>query len=495
MCRRSVDPALSSFRRLTGGIEVDSAPVRTVTLEWDGKSDALGALGSPAEGLRVVEAPARPIDRAPDRVIHGDAAEVARALAAEGYRGGVDLVYLDPPYGSGVDYRHEERLDGTAGGRVTRVDAYTDRWDDAASYLDMIYPRLVAAHALLRSTGTLWVQVDWRASYLVRALCDEIFGRDRFVNEIVWKRAPNLGRQAASGQFGRTLDTIVVYGKTCETTLVPPRRLVPIDRKEAKYDAERGRWFTTAPRGDYTDESVAKLEKQGRIHRTASGSVYVKYWLETDETGAILKPQRVDALWTDVPPLRHASPVERTGYPTQKPQALLERIVACATSEGGLVVDLFAGSGTTGAAAAALGRRFILADASPLAIGVARARLLRQGIESFTLERCGPPEPEREAAIEVASSAPGRARVLLRDDGGPEPIAWAIDADPREDGPFRATWHAERGTGRRPAPLPREVEIELPPTARAISARVWRVDGSVARARPAPATIAREERA
>src|SRR5207249_805108 len=131
------------------------------------------------------------------RLVHGDALEVAAALCASGLRGQAHLVYLDPPFASPAEYIHEARLDGPA----------DDRWDrrGLSAYLDMLAPRLEAAAALLAPSGTLWVHVDWRAAYLVRALLDELLGRASFVNEIVWRRAPNLGRQAASHQFGRTL--------------------------------------------------------------------------------------------------------------------------------------------------------------------------------------------------------------------------------------------------------------------------------------------------
>src|SRR6185312_12417359 len=154
-------------------------------------------------------------------------------------------------------------------------------------------------------------------------------GRGAFVNEIVWRRAPNLGRQAASHQFGRTLDTILVYGRE-RARLVPPTRLEPIDAAAVRWDAE-GRPFTSAPRGDYTDDSIARLEKEGRVHRTSSGKAYVKYFLVKRKDGSFWRERRVDALWTDIAPLRHARTGERTGYPTQKPRALLDRIVACAS--------------------------------------------------------------------------------------------------------------------------------------------------------------------
>jgi DNA modification methylase len=145
---------------------------------------------------------------APHRLILGDALDVARALGGEGLR--ADLVYIDPPYASQADYVHEARLDGPADGRVVRALAYADK-SDIGVYLEELAPRIEAMVDLLADTGTIWVHLDWRASYLVRVVLDEILGREAFINEIVWRRAPNLGRQAASGQFGRTLDSIVVY--------------------------------------------------------------------------------------------------------------------------------------------------------------------------------------------------------------------------------------------------------------------------------------------
>jgi DNA modification methylase len=408
------------------------------------------------------------------RLMLGDALEVATAIAHEGLAGKVDLVYVDPPFGSQSAYMHEARLDGPADGRVVRVQAYDDRWDESlGAYLDMLAPRLEALARLLSPAGTIWVHVDWRASYLVRAILDEILGRDACINEIVWRRAPNLGRQAASHQFGRTLDTLVVYGMS-EAKLVPPKRLEPIERSAIKWDAE-GRPFTSAPRGDYTDASIDRLESEGRVHRTASGKVYVKYFLVKDAAGVWCRERRVDALWTDVPPLRHARPGERTGFPTQKPRALLDRIIACATPPGGLVVDLFAGSGTTGESAHALGRSFVLGDASPLSFATARARLLRAGVP-LVGQRCG--------SAHAPSGAAPRVEVQRHDDGlrvtlhePHEPLAWAIDAAGSDRDAFRRVWHAERAPGAKARPAERVATIDSAATR--IEARVWYDDGSM----------------
>jgi hypothetical protein len=352
--------------------------------------------------------------------------------------------------------------------------AYGDKWDDAASYLDMLYPRLAIAKGLLKETGAIWIQVDWRANYLVRALCDEIFGRERFLNEIVWRRAPNLGRQARSGQFGRTLDTIIVYGASAKTRLIPSERLTPVAKGVARKDETSGRFFTLAPRGDYTDASVARLEREGRVHRSATGKISIKYWLEQGQ-GGLCKRQPVDSLWSDIPPLRHASPEERTGYPTQKPRALLERIISASSPFGGLVLDLFAGSGTTGGAAAHLGRGFILGDASPVAIGAMRSRLLRDGVRSLSVESCGIQAAEASVTVHAEPHGENQMRVTFTCSPGEEPIAWGVSAVPR--GPFRPMWHAERSSGRKGGALVREA---LVPRSECVRVRVYLVSGAVA---------------
>ncbi len=477
---------------------------RQVLLQWEGKTEALAALGQPHRPIEIEEELKQDdSDSGPhrtSRLVHGDALDVALALADQGLRAKVDLLYLDPPYLSGVDYDHEERLEGTATGRIARTVAYRDRWGEGrAAYLDMLLPRLAAMRPLLKPTGSIWIQVDWRANHLVRALCDEIFGRDRFLNEIVWRRAPNLGRQARSGQFGRTLDTLIVYGGGPEARLIPPERLVPVARGAAKLDGETGRYFTLAPRGDYTDVSVARLEKEGRIYRSSSGNVSVKYWLEKDDEGRLCKRQPIDALWIDIAPLRHAKAEERTGYPTQKPRALLERIIESACPAGGLVVDLFAGSGTTAAAAMRLGHSFVVADESPVAVATTRSRLLREGSKRMTLERCGPPPEQQKVHLDVrpcaapesgGQRAEGWMQVTLHCPEHALPVAWAVSGAPARSGRFRIDWHAERALGRKPAHLP---HVAVLPRSTSACARVYFVDGKIAQASALLATGARAE--
>ena len=408
------------------------------------------------------------------RIIHGDVLDLTSALVREGLSGKVDLVYVDPPYASDRDYVAESRLDGPADGRVVRSPAYEDTWTSRpgglGTYLDMLAPRIEALADLLGPKGTIWVHLDWRAAYLVRAILDEVLGRDAFLNEIVWRRAPNLGRQATSGQFGRTLDTLVVYGKP-EATLTPPTRLEPIEASSIRWDDE-GRPFTSAPRGDYTDLSIAKLDAEGRVHRTPSGRVYIKYFLVKDADGVWCRERRVDALWTDVPPLRHAAASERTGYPTQKPRALLERIITCATPAGGLVVDAFGGSGTTAVAAHALGRRAVISDRSAVAIATARARRLRDGA-GVRIEKAHASVDAKaaHAKVEAKADAGGICVTLVEPN---EPMAWAIGV--LRDGVFECAWHAERVLGAKAVAAKRSAVVDRKS---ARSVRVWGDDGSI----------------
>ncbi|MEO8876896.1 MAG: site-specific DNA-methyltransferase [Polyangiaceae bacterium] len=445
-------------------------------LVWPGRSWTLGdqAAGGSAPGKTVVvETSAASPPTPPHRLILGDVLDVSAVLHREKIAGSVALVYVDPPYASQADYVHEARLDGRADGRLKRTLAYEDNWSPGA-YLDMLAPRLEALVSLLAPNGTIWVQVDWRASHFVRLLLDEIMGASRFLNEIVWRRAPNLGRQAASSQFGRTLDTIIVYGGK-KARLTPPTRLEPIDERAIRWDEEK-RPTTLAPRGDYTDASIARLEAEGRVHRTASGKVYIKYFLVKDGAGRWCRERRVDALWTDVPPLRHAKLEERTGYPTQKPRALLDRIVAAASQPGDLVVDLFSGSGTTAESAHALGRRAIVGDIAPLAISNARARLLRANAP-LSVEACEGRSlaGHADASARITRSESDRLEIKL--ETPLEPLAWC--AGSVTAGRLELTSHGERTMGNSARAVEDTINMAITKS-RPIGIRVYEDDGGIA---------------
>lgn len=337
-----------------------------------GSQDELAPLAPPEDAWR-------------DLLLYGDNGLAMQTLL-ERVRGQIDLIYIDPPYATGLSYFSQTDRSGASLERR----AYRDTLSGGmAGYADSMYERFGLMRELLADTGKIFVHCDWRASAVLRLLLDEVFGAECHRNEIIWRRAPNLGRQAASKQLGRVFDSILVYSKSegaLFTGPVPKRRTAaPLDGKGkpkgARWDEERSLYFTTAPRGDYTDKSIAKLREEGRIYDSSAGKVYIKYFLTKGDDGVWYKEQPVDALWDDyeVRPLRHRPKSEAMGYDTQKPEGLLERIIAWATTPGDVVADLFCGSGTTAAVAHAMGRRFIACDRQRTAIEITRRRLLGRG--------------------------------------------------------------------------------------------------------------------
>ncbi|WP_260980965.1 site-specific DNA-methyltransferase [Curtobacterium pusillum] len=280
-------------------------------------------------------------DRGPDRVVLGDNLDVLPTLAD----GSFTLVYLDPPFNTGrYQRRHasaavREPADPTTGAPRSRRETVTgfrgstyervrgdlmrfdDRFDDYWSFLE---PRLLEAWRLLADDGTLYLHLDYRESHYAKVLLDALFGRDAFLNEIVW--AYDFGAKSRS-RWPTKHDTILVYVKD-----------------PARY------WFDSeaVDREPYMAPGLVTAEKRER------GKLPTDVWWHT-----IVSP----------------TGKEKTGYPTQKPEGVLRRIVQASSREGDWVLDFFAGSGTTGAVARALGRRFVLVDDNPVAVEVMRARL------------------------------------------------------------------------------------------------------------------------
>jgi DNA modification methylase len=346
-------------------------------------------------------------------LVHGDNKEVLAHLIANGFRGKVDLVYIDPPFDSGADYVRRVSLRGPKG--TAQLDGegytlgeqiqYTDIWAND-TYLQFMYERLLLLKELLSPTGAIYLHCDWRRAHHLQCLLEEVFGSGSLRNVITWKRAPNLGRQAASDQYGRNTDQILYFSRDDEVYFDPPQRLTPIDRKQAKWDADAKRFFTTAPRGDYTDESIDRLRAEGRVYVSSTGSVSIKYFLE-EINGELFKRQRVDSFWDDVLPLRHAPKSEPVDYETQKPEALLRRIVGASCPPGGIVLDCFVGSGTTAAVAQKLGRRWIACDINKGAIQTTAKRLM-------------------DVVREQAAAVSARQTTLDGSDGGTEPAQLAF---------------------------------------------------------------------
>jgi site-specific DNA-methyltransferase (adenine-specific) len=266
----------------------------------------------------------------PDRVILGDNLEAVAALPD----GAFTLIYLDPPFNTGRSQRRQSTTNvrsasgtvrGFKGQQYERIRgdlmSYDDSFDDYWSFLE---PRLAEAWRLLADDGTLYLHLDYRESHYAKVLLDALFGRESFLNEIIW--AYDYGAKSKS-RWPAKHDTILVYVKNPDGYHFDS---TAVDREPYM-----------AP-GLVTPEQVAK------------GKLPTDVWWHT-----IVSP----------------TGREKTGYPTQKPEGILRRIVQASSREGDWVLDFFAGSGTAGVVAAALGRRFVLVDQSEESIAVIRARL------------------------------------------------------------------------------------------------------------------------
>lgn len=282
-----------------------------------------------------------------DLLVHADARDLGAHVAA----GSADLAYLDPPF----------KVEKSFGARVARGSrargpvAYDDNWPSLEGYLGWLEERIAVAREALSPRGTLWLHLDARAVHEAKVVCDRVFGPRRFRGEIIW--VPGNGSKSKSGP-GIGHQTLLLYARGAD----------PI-------------WNGTDPalRAPFAATSQAmhfkRLDHEGRRYRdrVVGGKTYRYY---ADEGRAI------GSVWTDCPAMAANTPLraETTGYPTQKPIKLLDRIVRATSDAGSLVVDPFAGSGTTLVAAAAAKRRFAGCDIGELAIDTTRARLDAAGV-------------------------------------------------------------------------------------------------------------------
>lgn len=237
----------------------------------------------------------------------------------------------------------------------------------------MVYERLILMRDLLAEDGTIYVHCDWRVTSFVRAVLDEVFGRDNYRGDIVWKRdAVGKGAKKLAKHWPKTFDNIIAFARSASGIFnFVPADLVDKQLKEFRYRDPDGRKFKRTTLGDYSDSSIARMEAEGFIYVSSSGQKYKKYYLDEYTI-------QLDSIWTDIPGFGVASSSkERLDYPTQKPEALLERIIKASSNEGDLLADFFCGSGTTPAVAEKLGRRWIAADLGKFAIHTTRKRLIR----------------------------------------------------------------------------------------------------------------------
>jgi site-specific DNA-methyltransferase (adenine-specific) len=284
---------------------------------------------------------------------HGDAKDLPGQLAS----GSVDLAYLDPPFAVGAEFGART---ATASHRAKGPVAYDDRWPSLAAYLEWLGVRLRVVHSLLAATGTLWLHLDQRAVHEAKVLCDDIFGRDRFLGEVIW--VPGNGGKRRSGP-GMAHQTLLLYarGKTWVWNHQDPALREPFAA------TSQSMHFT------HTSEDGRRFRE-----RIVGGRTY-RYYADVGRA--------LGSVWADCPSMVANTPLrkESTGYPTQKPLKLLDRIVRASTHPGALVLDPFCGSGTTLVASAQAGRRFVGNDVGSLAIETTSSRLRALGIAFETV--------------------------------------------------------------------------------------------------------------
>lgn len=382
-----------------------------VRLEWEGKPTQVERLALPFQTVETINESRATRERdtgalfggtaaphaARNLLVWGDNKLVMSSLLAE-YAGKVKLVYIDPPFDTGADFSMRVDVSGadvTKQPSILEEHAYRDTWGAGYdSYLSMMYPRIALVHELLSEDGSLYLHCAPTVSHTLRVLCDEIFGPENFRNEIAWKRT---SAHSSANRYGPVHDAILYYSKGPTPIWNGPRE----DYEEAyldkyyKFDDGDGRlhwradlcaagtrtgrsgmpWRGIDPAAKgmhwkFTIDKLDELDAEGRIYWPPKGTMpqYKRY---RDE----LKGKAVSDLWTD---LDRINPVghERLGYPTQKPESLLTRIVEASSNEGDLVADFFVGAGTTVAVAEKLGRRWIACDLGRFAIHTTRKRLL-----------------------------------------------------------------------------------------------------------------------
>lgn len=388
-------------------------------LTWPGKRRPGDA---PAPRLRLLETvggarivPAR--WPAPDAVwrnqlVWGDNLAVMRALRAA-YAGRIALVYIDPPFATGADYVQRVPVARTAGA-VARA-AFRDRWAaHRADYLQMLYERLVLVYELLADGGALYVHLDPTMSHYVKVILDEVFGPEGFQREIVWRIGWVSGYKSAVPNWVRNHDTILYYTKG--RPAVFNKEYVPYAPGYRRRGGGRGRGY---PIEDVWNANPCEQALRGA---ESLDSIQIKSFSR-----------------------------EKTGFPTQKNESLLRRIVRASSCPGDLVADFFCGSGTTLVVAEQLGRRWLGVDVSAQAVAAARRRLLARPLQAPFVVLAGPgsgPWCEQAVAwpVRVAAVVERRAVIvrLVGPAGAFDALAyWAVDFAACE-GSFHHDWHAAR---------------------------------------------------
>jgi len=372
---------------------------REVELVWNGKTNEVTNAVLPFQVIEQVDEPRAETDTKlqmsmfdvdergrqlkgwQNKLIWGDNKLILSSLKNGPLRdeiekqGGIKLIYIDPPFDVGADFSMDIEFGEdtfTKKPNILEEIAYRDTWGEGSdSFLSMIYERLLIMRDLLAEDGTIYVHCDWRLEAYIRSLLEEVFGRENFMNTIVWQRdSAAKGAKKTSKQWSREGDSIIVFRKSAKAiyNTVYKEELGDTQLREYMYEDPDGRKFKKVTLGDYSEKSIQTFREQNLIYVTKSGREYKKYYLDEAKFA-------IGSIWTDIVNLSKGQH-EQLGYPTQKPEALLARIIEAATLPGDLVADFFVGSGTTPAVAEKLGRKWISSDLGKFSIHTTRKRLI-----------------------------------------------------------------------------------------------------------------------
>lgn len=358
-------------------------------LNWKGKRPFTSTQYYPAQKK---EEYGEAIDGWMNKIFWGDNIQVMSHLLKE-FRGGVNLIYIDPPFDSKADYKKKIKIRNEQVRNDTNSfeeKQYTDIWNND-EYLQFMYERISLCRELLAQNGSFYIHVGPNISHYIKIICDELFGKENFVNEIVWRRA--FGH-SDSGKFGTIHDVIFLYGKSSKDRTWNVINQNPdqgyIDQFFDCYDEERGERYQRLSLSagglsgggyDYEykgvrtlwrcpKETLVKHDTENRLHWPKNGGVPRLKKYESEYVGPPLQD-----IWTDISKIHNQSS-EQTGYPTQKPEELAERIIKTSSNPGDIILDCFMGSGTTLFAAIKNQRRFIGADINLGAIQIATKRIV-----------------------------------------------------------------------------------------------------------------------
>ena len=371
---------------------------KQVELTWNGKTNEVTNIVLPFQIIEQIDEPrtenvrlsqmgfdfasGRQTSGWSNKLIWGDNKYILSSLKNGPMReeiekeGGIKLVYIDPPFDVGADFSMSVEIGEKTYEKKPNIleqIAYRDTWGlGEDSFLSMIYERLTLMKDLLSDDGTIYVHCDWRMNSLIRIALDEIFGRENYVNEIIWKSGVIKGGRGISNKFGKVLNNILIYAKSKNyyfKTEYIPHDLKAKNNKFKHKDKDGRIYSIDTPLGNYSEKKIKEFEKLGRIYTSKNGGKTLIRYL--DET----KGLSVGDLWDDIPPLNQNA-VERTGYPTQKPEKLIERIIKCSSKEEDLICDFFAGSGVVASVAEKFNRKWICSDLGKFSIHTIRKRMI-----------------------------------------------------------------------------------------------------------------------